>query len=66
MKNNFETSVDNMNNQDIINSAQDELNTRITAYYQMNDDGGNYEERFVIAERVASRWGLYDSSKLVF
>ncbi len=48
--------------------AQTELDSRIADYYSRNEDGGNYEERYVIAQRVANRFGLdpIEAKKLDF
>lgn len=42
----------------IIEKAQQELDERIAEYYSRNDDGGNCEEIYQIAYRVARKYGL--------
>lgn len=38
--------------------AQKELDNRISDYYRRNEDGGNWEERYVIACRIGNKYGL--------
>jgi len=38
--------------------AQNELDQRIASYFERNEDGGNYEERYTIAMRIAAKYNL--------
>ena len=51
-----------------LQNAQTELDSRIADYYSRNEDGGNWEERYAIAQRVANRFGLdpIEAEKLNF
>ena len=51
-----------------LENAQKELDVRISDYYLRNKDGGNYEERYVISQRIANIFhlDLVDAEKLNF
>lgn len=48
-----------------LQKAQKELDLRIDSYYSHNEDGGNWEEKYIIACRVARLFDV-DENDLIY